>query len=168
MSALSLALIIQLAATPACTVPGMVDAFWPAVVRTESHYDPLALHDDTASRSYFPDTAEASEGLALKLMGQGHSIGVGLSQLTASSPAEFQNKFGITVRGALEPCRNMQTGARFYVSRSLAIYNAGSPSSAKGAEYASRVMAAVGTPTQAQPRVMPVVVNRHASDTEAW
>jgi hypothetical protein len=167
MSALSLALITQLAATPACTVPGMVDAFWSAVVKVESHYDPLALHDDRTNQSYYPDTAEASEALALQLMAQGHSVGVGLSQLTASSPTEFQNKFGITIRDALEPCRNMQSGARFYVSRSLAIYNAGSPSSAKGAEYASRVMAAVGTPIQAQPKIVPVV-NRHASDTEVW
>jgi type IV secretion system protein VirB1 len=169
MSALSLALIAQLAATPACTVPGMVPDFWQAVVHRESNYDPLALHDDTASRSYYPDTADAAEALATKLMAQGHSVGVGLSQLTASDPAAFQTKFGINLRDALDACRNMATGARFYVSRSLAIYNAGSPSSAKGIGYASRVMSSVGArTTTAQAQIVPLAVNRHASDTEAW
>jgi len=141
MSALPLALIMQLAANPDCTVPGMVKEFWAAVVRKESHYDPLALHDDTASRSYYPNTAEASEALATRLMGQGHSVGIGLSQLTASSPAQFERKFGIKTRAALDPCRNMRVGARFYVAAALSIYNSGTTT--KGQTYAADVMADV-------------------------
>jgi type IV secretion system protein VirB1 len=167
MSALSLALIAQLAATPACTVPGMVPEFWPNVIKAESHYDPNAIGDDTAARSYYPDTADTAEALALKLMAQGHSVGVGLSQLTARSPEEFSAKFGLTIREALEDCRNMQAGARFYVTGALSIYNTGHPT--KGIGYAKRIMASVGTAAVRSVPLAPMTrVNRHASDTEAW
>ena len=170
MPALTWAFIAHLAAQPSCTVPGMVPEFWPAVVQGESSYDPLALHDDTASRAYYPDDAEAAEALATRLMSAGHSVGVGLSQLTASSPQEFSNKFGLTVREALDPCQNMHVGARFYVDRALRIYNTGSP--AKGAAYAARVASALQPGAKAMPQsaaeVIAVAVNRHAADTEVW
>jgi hypothetical protein len=164
MAALSLVLILQLASQPACTVPGMVPEFWPAVVRAESHYDPLALHDDTADRPYYPATAEQSETIATQLMAQGHSVGVGLSQLTARSPQELYNKFGITIRDALDSCKNMQTGARFFVSGALSIYNTGDPT--KGMRYAQQVMGGVGV-NAAKPEPIKVI-NKHASDTEVW
>ena len=170
MSALTWAFIAHLAAQPACTVPGMVPEFWPAVVRGESSYDPLALHDDTTSRGYYPDSAVAAEVLATRLMSAGHSVGVGLSQLTASSPQEFSNKFGLTIRDALDPCRSMHVGARFYVDRALRIYNTGSP--IRGAAYAARVTAALQPGAKAVPqsasKMIAVAVNRHAADTEVW
>lgn len=172
MPALSLALILQMAANPACTVPGMVQDFWPQVVRQESHYDPLALRDDTDRRSYYPDTVAAAEALVTRLMGQGHTVGVGLSQLTASSQGEFWDKFHLSPLDALEPCRNMQVGARFFVRRALAMYNAGDPDSARGLAYAEKVTAAplrsISSGVQAAPAPIPMRVNRHASDTEAW
>lgn len=166
MSAVSLALVLQLSANPACTVPGMVPEFWPAVVRQESHYDPLALHDDTANRSYYPDNVEVAEAIATRLMAQGHSVGVGLSQLTATSPAVFLSRFGLTVRDALDACRNMQTGARFYVQGALSIYNTGTAT--KGAGYAQGIMTSVGDAPVPAPSPSLVRVNRHASDTEVW
>ena len=170
MSALTWAVIAHLAAQPACSVPGMVPNFWPAVVQGESSYDPLALHDDTASRAYYPDNLDMAEALATRLMTAGHSVGVGLSQLTASSSQEFENKFGLTIRDALDPCRNMQVGARFYVDRALRIYNTGSPT--KGAAYAARVAEALQPGAKAVPqsgsKVIAVAVNRHAADTEVW
>ena len=84
MTALSIAFVMQLAAKPACTVPGMVKEFWPAVVRKESHDDPLALRDDAESHFYYPKNVEAPKELAPRLMLAGHSVGVGLSQLTAA------------------------------------------------------------------------------------
>lgn len=133
---------MQMAAMPACTVPGMVPEFWPAVVRQESHYDPFALRDDTAGMSFYPDNAASAEELATRLMGMGHSVGVGLSQLTATSEAQFEGKFGIPVRKALIACDNMHVGAQFYVNRALSIYNTGSPT--KGAAYAASVTARIG------------------------
>ena len=170
MPALTWAFIAHLATQPACTVPGMVPEFWPAVVQGESSYDPFALHDDTTSQAYYPDNAETAEALATRLMSAGHSVGVGLSQLTASSPQEFKNKFGLTVRDALDPCKNMQTGAHFFVDRALRIYNTGSPT--RGAAYAARVAAALQPGAKAGPqvasKVIPIAVNRHAADTEVW
>lgn len=170
MPTLTWAFIVHLATQPACTVPGMVPEFWPAVVVGESSYDPLALHDDTASRAYYPDSAEASEALATRLMSAGHSVGVGLSQLTASSPQEFLSKFGLTIRDALDPCKNMHVAAGFYVDRALRIYNTGSPT--RGAPYAARVTASLQPGAKARPqsasKMIAVVVNRHAADTEVW
>jgi type IV secretion system protein VirB1 len=164
MSALTLALVLQLAAKPDCSVPGMVPEFWPAVVKAESHYDPLALHDDMESRSYYPDSVEKAEAIATQLMAQGHSVGVGLSQLTAKSPTAFFNRFGLTIRDALDPCRNMQTGARFYVRGALSVYNSGTTT--KGVGYAGRIMGSEAGRTA--PLATSSTLNRHASDTEVW
>lgn len=167
MSALSLALVLQLSANPVCTVPGMVPEFWPGVVKVESHYDPLALHDDTENRSYYPDNVDAAEAIARRLMAQGHPVGVGLSQLTATSSTEFFNRFGLTIRNALDACRNMQTGARFYVRGALSVYNTGTTT--KGAGYAERIMATVGiAAVPGAPPAPSTRLNRHASDTEVW
>ena len=57
-------------------------------------------------------------------MAKGHSVGVGLAQLTAKSEAEFRDKFGLSVGDALLiPCANMRAGAKLFVSGSLSIYN---------------------------------------------
>jgi type IV secretion system protein VirB1 len=131
VSALSAALIAQLTMTPACTVPGMVPQFWPSVVRAESHLVPTALHDDTVNRpfgkSYYPATEDEAEDIARRLMAAGHRVGVGLSQLTASSEPKFIRRFGTTLRAALNPCLNMKIGASFYVTGALSIFNTGSP-----------------------------------------
>lgn len=141
MSALSFTVVLALASQPSCTVPGMVPDFWPMVVRQESHYDPNALHDDTTGQSYYPADADAAEALATRLMTAGHSVGVGLSQLTASSQPEFWAKFRLTIHAALNPCANMHAGAAHYVSRSLAIFNSGRPDSPPGVRYATAVQA---------------------------
>lgn len=135
------ALAALIAANPTCTVPGMVPDFWLAVVKVESHYDPNAIRDDTANMSFYPTNTDSAVELTTLLMRQGHSVGVGLSQLTATSEQQFQAKFGLTVRQALDPCVNMRAGALFYVSGALSTYNGGSPTASPG--YARSVQAAV-------------------------
>lgn len=135
MAVLPLALVMQMTATPACSFPGMVPQFWPHVLNVESRYgggySQFALHDDDANQSYYPDTQDAAEALARRLMAQGHSVGVGLSQLTARSEGQFFTKFHLTVRQALDDaCTNLRAGARFFVERALSIYNSGSPTGA--------------------------------------
>ncbi|MFL5252509.1 MAG: transglycosylase SLT domain-containing protein [Rhodopila sp.] len=154
MTALSWAMILQLASAPACSAPGMVPQFWPAVVRKESSYNPYALHDDTASRSYYPDTAAAAESIARQLMAQGHSVGVGLSQLTAQSEPQFERKFGLTLHDALEPCANMRVGARFFVSAALSIYNSGHPTAALN--YAASITGSIRPGVDPAPHHAPV------------
>jgi len=119
------ALAALIAANPACTVPGMVPDFWPRVVRAESHYVPTALHDDTVGLSYYPDTAAEAEAIATRLMAAGHSVGVGLSQLTARSEQQFYDKFHLTIRHALETCANMKAGAQHFVNGAIAAYHTG-------------------------------------------
>jgi type IV secretion system protein VirB1 len=138
MAALTLALIAQFSAMPACSAPGMVPEFWPAVVKIESQRDPFALHDDTTHQSYYPASADLAEAIAVRLMSQGHSVGVGLSQLTAASERHFVARFGVTIRQALDPCTNMRVGAQFYVGMALSIYHTGSP--VQGAAYAASVV----------------------------
>lgn len=153
------AVVMHLASVPACTVPGMVPEFWPSVVRQESSYNPLALHDDDTGRAYYPDTIDASEVTAVRLMSRGHSVGVGLSQLTARSEREFQNKFGLTIREALDPCINMHAGARHFVDRALRIYNCGHPDC--GTTYVAKInqkstrLDSLHDPPPAGPTVVP-------------
>lgn len=149
MTVLSWAAIMALAAQPTCTYPGMVQEFWPAVVHQEARhgdgYSPYAVHDDTADQSFYPDTPDFAARMAVALMGIGHSVGVGLSQLTARSVTEFQTKFGMSVQDAMDPCANMRAGALHYVDRALRIYNSGSPD--RSASYAASVRARIDATT---------------------
>ena len=147
MTAMTWAAILHLATIPACTVPGMVPEFWIAVVHVESRYDPLALHDNTASIAYYQATPDLAEAIATQLMAAGHSVGVGLSQLTAQSEAQFRGRFGLTIRQALDPCANMRGGARHYVAGALSIYNTGNSIAGIQNGYAKNVLARVGQPT---------------------
>lgn len=171
MSALSLALIMQLSTNPACTVSGMVPEFWTLwaeVARRESSLDPLALHDDTENKPYHPSSIDEAEAIATQLMEKGHSVGVGLSQLTAKNPTKFFDKFKITIHTALDACSNMRVGARWYVTGALSVFNSGSLT--KSIDYAQGIMESTGA-TIIKPDVVnrrPIVINRHASDTEVW
>jgi hypothetical protein len=158
MPVLTWAFLMHLATNPSCTFPGMVPPFWPAVVHQEARqgigYNPFALHDDTADRSYYPDTADEAEMIARRLMATGHSVGVGLSQLTARNEAQFQYRFGLTIQQALDACTNMNVGAHWYVRGALQIYNSGRPNGAP--LYAARVEARLNaTPLPAEPERHP-------------
>jgi len=140
---LSLAAILQLAATPDCTAPGMPPANIAAVARQESGFHPYAIRDETTDRSHYPATREAAEALAARLTAQGHLLGVGLMQLTP--PANF----GLSIDEAFDPCKNMKAGAELLAAnynlewqalmRALSRYNSGSPTRAEA--YAKRVAA---------------------------
>lgn len=150
MAVMIWAAVMSLAGTPACSVEGMVPSFWPRVVAQESGYDPLALHDDTTGTPYHPATIDEAEIIARRLLSIGHSVGVGLSQLTAKSEDRFYQKFHITVREALTACSNMHAGAQLYVSGALSIYNSGTPTGAP--LYAASVQRIRLEETPAAPR----------------
>jgi type IV secretion system protein VirB1 len=140
---LSLVAILQLAATPDCTAPGMPPANVAAVARQESGFHPYAIRDETTDRSHYPATREDAEALAARLTAQGHLLGVGLMQLTP--PANF----GLSIAEAFDPCKNMKAGAELLAAnynlewqalmRALSRYNSGSPTRAEA--YAKRVAA---------------------------
>ncbi|MGE3280026.1 MAG: transglycosylase SLT domain-containing protein [Alphaproteobacteria bacterium] len=140
---LSLAIILQLAATPDCTAPGMPPANVAAVARQESGFHPYAIRDETTDRLHYPTSREAAEALAARLTAQGHLLGVGLMQLTPPSA------FGLSIAEAFDPCKNMKAGAELLAAnynlewqalmRALSRYNSGSPTRAEA--YAKRVAA---------------------------
>lgn len=140
MSALFLAAALQLASLPDCTVPGMPPENLVAVARQESGLRPYAIRDERTDRSYYPNTLEEAEALATRLTAQGHLLGVGLMQLTP--PANF----GLSIREALDPCRNMKAGAQLLADNyrramreALSRYNSGHPT--RSENYARRVEA---------------------------
>ena len=112
MTPLTAAMLAQIAATPGCAAsapPWIAPEQWAgqllAIVQVESHGDPYAVRDDTADASYYPATLADAERIATNLIAQGHRIGVGLMQLSPPS------RFGLSVREALDPCRNMRAGS---------------------------------------------------------
>lgn len=146
MSALPLAIILSLARDAACIAPGVPAEYYVAVVQQESAADPLALHDDTPPGTpYHPATVDEAERIAKRLLAQGHSVGVGLGQLTARSEPAFEAKFGLSVREALaNPCANMRAGSGLLqrgLRAALSTYNCGGPVCAPG--YVRQVLARV-------------------------
>ncbi|WP_368040677.1 MULTISPECIES: transglycosylase SLT domain-containing protein [Roseicella] len=126
-----------------------------AVARQESGFHPLAIRDEQTDRSYFPETLEAAETLATSLTAQGHLLGVGLMQLTPPS------RFGLSIREALDACKNMRAGAellatnyRRAIRAALSTYNSGHPTRAEA--YARSVEAhAARMPPIADPSPAP-------------
>jgi hypothetical protein len=58
--------------------------------------------------------------------------------LTARSEQQFRQKFGLTIREALDACSNMHAGARHYVAGALSVYQSGNPETGIANGYASR------------------------------
>lgn len=141
MSALSLAVILQLAGDPQCSAPGLQPHLLTALVQQESGGDPLVLGDDVRHLPIHPATAEDAERIVLQRWQSGMSTGLGLTQLTASSEREFSQKFGIPVRAAFDPCVNLRVGSMHLLRAALSTYNSGNPTGAPG--YVRQVLARV-------------------------
>lgn len=78
-----------------------------AIARTESGFDPLALHDNTSPIARSPQGAAVAASIASRLIAAGHSVDIGLMQVnSANLPA-----LGLTVASALDPCRSIAAGA---------------------------------------------------------
>ena len=77
-----------------------------AVARTESHLEPLALHDNTTGATEQPVSLQAALADAGEWIGRGDSVDVGLMQINS---ANF-GALGLTVRSALDPCASLAAG----------------------------------------------------------
>jgi type IV secretion system protein VirB1 len=95
-----------------------------ALVRTESSGHMYVLSDDgparlpwrlrkTMIRSIFPGSAQEAAEIARQLIGEGHLVGIGLTQISSQNLAGL----GVTIEQLLDPCTNLAVGAR--VLRSL-------------------------------------------------
>ncbi len=130
-----------------------------AVVMVESGANPLSIGDNTAHRSYNPPSYLAAVAIASDLVGQGHSLDLGIAQVNSMHLTR-----AVTIADLFEPCRNLQVAsailagdyarARSVYSEpqralraALGAYNTGRIYA--GAAYVARVVAAAGVPSVA-------------------
>jgi Transglycosylase SLT domain len=131
VSALTLAAVLSLAGNPQCVAPGTHPYLAAGIVQQESGGDQFALHDDDTNEAAHPETAVDAERIVRQKWSIGRSVGVGLTQLTARSEAQFVAKFGLTVTQALsDACANLRAGTRHMLRASASIYNSGSATGA--------------------------------------
>jgi len=152
-AALSLAQLIS-----SCAV-GVNPRTMTALVHVESGGDSLALHDNTWRTSYKPPNSATAVAWARELMGFGHSVDLGLSQINSANLPSL----GLSVEDVFDPCTNLQAGAtilsadyREAVARfgpgqialrhALGAYNTGSLYAGQG--YVNQILVAAGLPPE--------------------
>jgi type IV secretion system protein VirB1 len=126
-----------------------------AVVHVESGGNRLALHDNTSGRSYAPGDSATAAAWATELIGMGHNVDLGLSQINSDNLP----KLGLRVSDAFDACTNLKAGATIlggdYASavahfgpgqialrRALGAYNTGSLFAGQG--YINQILVAAG------------------------
>ena len=103
---LALAAFVQLAAT--CAPSVHVDTL-ASVAKTESQFDPLAIHDNVTGQTFHPASIGEAVRIATDLVTtRRHSTDLGLMQVnSANLPA-----LGLALPDAFDDCRNIVAGAR--------------------------------------------------------
>lgn len=135
---------------------------YPGVLRSvahvESHFDPLALHNDTKHISVAALSLAASAEQAKQWISQGYSVDIGLMQINSSNLSAL----GMTVEDALDPCRSLEAGASLLSAAyargasiadrqaalliALSRYNTGNPLTGIANGYANQVISAQSAP----------------------
>ena len=135
--------------------PGVSPATMTAIIRVESGGDPLAIHDNSIGRSFAPSSTAEAVAWANQLLGMGHSIDVGISQVNSGNFA----RLGLTPSRVFDPCTNVHAGAtilsedyrsaahlfgpgQFALRRALGAYNSGSIFA--GQTYVNEILIAAG------------------------
>lgn len=126
-----IATILGLAASCA---PGVSPVLIAQIAQTESHLDPLAIHDNTARRSYAPADSDIALAVYRELVGAGHSVDGGLMQINSRN----LRWTGLAITDVFDPCASIRAGAQ--VLTALSRYNTGSSKSPVGMAYAVRVL----------------------------
>ena len=138
--------------------PGVAIPTLRAVAAVESHFDPLAVRDNTTRESWTPSSLSAAAALAKNRLKLGHSVDVGLMQINSGNLASL----GIEVKDAFDACHSLDAANRILqtalaagsneAERQAAIlitlsrYNTGKPLSGIANGYAHQVMSAQDTP----------------------
>lgn len=97
-----------MSALPVQCAPNVAPQTISAIVQVESHGNPLAIHDNTASRSYTPATLEQAQALLSVLLRAGHSVDAGLMQVNSGHFREFN----LTSASVFNPCVNINVGGQ--------------------------------------------------------
>ncbi len=95
------------AALAARCAPSDPVATLQAVAKTESGFDPWALHDNTTGISEKPASLQDALGEAWSWIDRGDSVDVGLMQINSGNFSAL----GLTARSALDACASMAAGA---------------------------------------------------------
>ena len=90
----------------ASCAPGVALDVLRAVASKESHFDPLALHDNTRKITRMGADAKAAATLAQSWIASGDSVDIGLMQINAPNLPHL----GLTVAQALDPCLSLAAG----------------------------------------------------------
>jgi type IV secretion system protein VirB1 len=77
------------------------------VVQYESGWQPYAIGDNTTRHSYYPTTRDEALETETYLLGLGHNLDVGLSQVNSENFAAY----GLAPATALDSCRNLHAGS---------------------------------------------------------
>jgi type IV secretion system protein VirB1 len=116
--------------------PDVAPAQIAAIAKTESAFQTLAIHDNTARQSYQPPDKNSAITLAKNLLEAGHSLDVGIMQINT---ANFR-WLALTLDDAFEPCPSIKAGAS--VLTAVSRYNTGDSRAGFANGYVKRVLAA--------------------------
>jgi type IV secretion system protein VirB1 len=130
---LPLALFVNLAA--ACA-PQVAPQTLAAIAQTESRLDPLAIGDNTAHRSYRPQSKADAIALARRLIAAGHNLDLGIMQINQTN----MNWLGLTLDRAFDPCHSLWAGAT--VLTAFSRYHTGDPRKGFRDGYVARIVRA--------------------------
>ncbi len=92
----------------ALCAPSVAPVTMAAIVQQESSGNPLALHDNTTGSTYQPQSAQAAAALLRGLIGQGHSVDIGLAQVNSRNLPVL----GLDPTAALDPCENLRAAQK--------------------------------------------------------
>jgi type IV secretion system protein VirB1 len=136
-----------LATIAATCAPGIDVKDLKAVARVESSFNTTAIRDNTSGKSYFPAETSHAVTLARQLMGAGHSIDAGVTQINSANFAWL----GLTPETAFDPCESLRA-AKAHL-QAFSRYNTGDPVKGLRNGYVGRVMAArySDSPSAAKP-----------------
>jgi type IV secretion system protein VirB1 len=149
---------VALAALLSSCAPSVAPDTMTAIVDVESGRNPFALHDNSTGRSYAPQAYREALTIASALIGQRHSVDVGLAQINSGNFAGYRTN----AAAMLFPCQNLIVASQILggayataqaafpepsvaLFHSLGAYNTGSIHA--GAAYASRVVSAASVPS---------------------
>ncbi|MDE2175492.1 MAG: lytic transglycosylase domain-containing protein [Betaproteobacteria bacterium] len=127
-----------------------------AIVQQESGGNPLAVHDNTSGKSYAPTTVAEAARLTRELIGQGHSVDIGLAQINSRNLP----RLGLGVDQVLDPCENLRAAQTVLMEgwkrsgdlrAALSVYNTGKRHSPVGMAYGEKVFGKAGVVVPAIP-----------------
>lgn len=116
--------MIDLATVMHQCAPSVAPSVLEAIIRTESGFDPLALHINGPMRLRSrPKTAAQAASWSSWLIRQGYSVDMGLMQINSRNLVALD----LTPEGAFDPCRNVRAGAALLTTQYNRAKAAGSP-----------------------------------------